>query len=49
MDKWFQYAGLKDWDFAVNKKGQTISRYWRSGLAGVGKVSRRTISRQKRV
>jgi len=44
---WFQYAGLKEWDFAVNRRGQTIARYWPSGLAGVGKVGRRYITRRK--
>ena len=45
-DSWFGIGGLKEYDFAINPKGKTITRYWSSGRAGYGK-SKKTISKNK--
>ena len=48
--EWFGIAGLKNYEYTVNKKGQMIERTW-SNWAGdteYGRVIKRTISRSKR-
>ncbi len=46
--RWFQIAGLKEYEFAKNTKGQQLTRQWSkwAGDTTYGKVIRRSIRRK---